>query len=266
MLFRSSKYVLDYLTEKQRSVGLTPAENRVLNETNALGNTNSRGGRYNQAHEMISHGMTTPELMQVLETIPYSKTKSVYSHFVELMRQLLGLAPKHATALSEVMRLTQEIMEESAAPLQAATLKGARLRSEMAPWSERDMPSQFGREQALTTMAKKMRESYDESFSPDDAYDAAYNDATKEEQYILRQLKKDDMLGFDYPHQAIQAIIEEPTAYDLSPQLKTSISRLGNKIEGPREALTSAEINNIQPATPAPTKPTPALEIGRAHV
>jgi hypothetical protein len=124
-----SKYVLNYLTEKERSVGLTPAENKVLNETNALGNMTNRGGRYNQAHEMISHGMTTPEMMQVLETIPYSKTKSVYSHFVGLLRQLLGLAPKHATALSEVMRLTEEIMQESAAPLQSATLKGARLRT-----------------------------------------------------------------------------------------------------------------------------------------
>lgn len=124
-----SKYVLKYLTEKQRTVGLTPSENKVLNETNALGNATDRGGRYNQAHEMISHGMTTPEMMQVLETIPYSKTKSVYSHFVGLLRQLLGLAPKHATALSEVMRLTEEIMQESAAPLQSATLKGARLRT-----------------------------------------------------------------------------------------------------------------------------------------
>lgn len=123
-----SKYVLDYLTSKERSVGLSASERRVLYETNALGNYTSGGGRYNQAHEMISHGMTTPELMEVLETIPYSKTKSVGSYFVELFRKLLGLAPKYQSALSEVIRLSQEIMEAPVASLQSAALKGARLR------------------------------------------------------------------------------------------------------------------------------------------
>jgi hypothetical protein len=127
-----SKYVLDYLTNKERSVGLSASERRVLHETNALGNETSNGGRYNQAHEMISHGMTTPELMEVLETIPYSKTQSVASYFVELFRKLLGLAPKYESALSEVIRLTQEIIEAPAASLQSATLKGARLRAEEA--------------------------------------------------------------------------------------------------------------------------------------
>jgi len=124
-----SKYVLDYLTNKERSVGLNARERKVLHETNALGNETSNGGRYNQAHEMISHGMTTPELMEVLETIPYSKTQSVGSYFVELFRKLLGLAPKYESALSEVIRLSQEIIEAPAASLQTATLKGARLRA-----------------------------------------------------------------------------------------------------------------------------------------
>ncbi|NBR25902.1 MAG: hypothetical protein EBU08_19400, partial [Micrococcales bacterium] len=124
-----SKYVQEYLTNKERTIGLTSAENYVLNISNALGNHVPGGGRYNQAHEMISHGMTTPELMEVLETIPYSKTKSVGSYFVELFRKLLGLAPKYESALSEVIRLTQEIIEAPAADLQTATLKGARLRT-----------------------------------------------------------------------------------------------------------------------------------------
>jgi hypothetical protein len=98
------------------------------------------------------------------------------------------------------------------------------------PWSERDVPSQIGREDALNTMYKKMQDAYDESSSPDEAFDIVYKQANKDEQYILRQLKKDDMLGFDYPHQAIRAIIEEPTAFDLAPQLKTAISKMGNKL------------------------------------
>ena len=101
---------------------------------------------------------------------------------------------------------------------------------ETIPWSERETPSGFGREIALTTMYKRMENAYDETDSPDEAYDLAFENATQEEKAILRQLKKDEMLGFDYPHQAIRAIIEEPQNFDLSSPLKASISRLGNKL------------------------------------
>jgi hypothetical protein len=133
------------------------------------------------------------------------------------------------------------------------------------PWSERETPNQFGREAALTAMHNKMQSAYDESFSPDEAFDAAYAQATKEEQYILRQLKNDEMLGFDYPHQAIQAIIEEPTAFDLAPQLKTAISKMGNKFvedptagtsQIPLDAQYDSQVSSV--ATPAPA-PGPSV-------
>lgn len=101
---------------------------------------------------------------------------------------------------------------------------------EEIPWSERETPNAFGREIALTNMYNRMENAYDETASPDEAYDLAYENATQEEKAILRQLKKDGMLGFDYPHQAIQAIIQEPQNFDLSSTLKSSISRLGNKL------------------------------------
>ncbi len=101
---------------------------------------------------------------------------------------------------------------------------------EKLSWEERETPNAFGREMALTDMYNRMENAYDETNSPDEAYDLAYENATQEEKAILRQLKKDEMLGFDYPHQAIQAIIQEPQNFDLSPTLKSSISRLGNKL------------------------------------
>jgi len=101
---------------------------------------------------------------------------------------------------------------------------------ERAPWEQRETPNAFGREIALTEMYNRMENAYDETASPDEAYDLAYENATQEEKAILRQLKKDGMLGFDYPHQAIQAIIQEPQNFDLSSTLKSSISRLGNKL------------------------------------
>jgi hypothetical protein len=100
---------------------------------------------------------------------------------------------------------------------------------EKISWSERETPDAFGRETALTDMYNSMRDVYDESTSPDQAYSDAYENASPAEQAILRQLKKNDMLGFDYPHQAIQAIIQEPQNFDLSTPLKSAISRLGNK-------------------------------------
>jgi muconolactone delta-isomerase len=110
-------------------------------------------------------------------------------------------------------------------------------------------------------MHNKMQSAYDESFSPDEAFDAAYAEATKEEQYILRQLKNDGMLGFDYPHQAIKAIIEEPTAFDLAPQLKTAISKMGNKFvedptagvsQIPLDAQFDDQVTNTPIPAPAP--------------
>jgi hypothetical protein len=124
------------------------------------------------------------------------------------------------------------------------------LKAETLPWSERDIPNQFGREQTLINMYKRMQGTYDESYSPDGAYDAVYKESTPAEQYILRELKKDNFLGFDYPHQAIQAIIEEPASFTLSPQLKTAISRLGNKevrAEVPSREKFKAPMQGVDP-------------------
>ena len=231
-----SNYVRKYLEDKQkRGEQLTAAEERTLNRTNALGNSTGRG-RYNQEHEMLAHGMTSSFMQEVLETIPYTGKKTAFTRFIEVIRELLGLSPKADTALSRVISLTEQILQADLGPI-TAEVKGkkgkaaptAPIESGKEPWAERDIPNQFGRENALAAMHRMMREVYDESNSPEEAYDLAYNAATPAQQYILRQLKKDDFLGFDYPHQAIEAIIEAPNNYDLSPQLKTAISRLGNQ-------------------------------------
>ena len=100
---------------------------------------------------------------------------------------------------------------------------------EKTPWGKRETPDAYGREKTLSRMYSRMQDAYDETNDIYEAYDLAYKNATPQEQYILRELKKDDFLGFDYPHQAIQAIIEDPDAYEMSRGLKTAISRLGNQ-------------------------------------
>lgn len=227
-----SKHVLDTLKAKEaRGEKLTSAEYNIVHVTNALGNEKRNGGRYNQSHEMLAQVMAGSDMKEVLELMPApTGNKSALTQFVELIRDLLGLTPKSDTALTYALGLTEQLMNVPVASLPSSRGKGVTLESTQEPWAERETPNQFGRESALTDMHRMMREAYDESNSPDEAYNLAYDAATPAEQYILRQLKKDDFLGFDYPHQAIEAILQEPNNYDLSPALKTAISRLGNKI------------------------------------
>lgn len=99
-------------------------------------------------------------------------------------------------------------------------------------WSDKDSNNPVGRDAFLKQMHRKMQDAYDESTSPDDAVDEFMAVATPQEQAFMRALKKDDYLGFDYPHQAIEAIYEDlqdgTYNFDLSPQLKAAISRAGN--------------------------------------
>jgi muconolactone delta-isomerase len=122
-LEKLSKFVLKHLTDKQaRGETLTRSEQKVLSGSNALGNTYGRG-RYNQAHEMLAHGMTSNFMQEVLESIPYKGRRSVMSQFVEALRKALGLSPKTETALSQVIFLTDQMLNTSLTPIQGSTSK-----------------------------------------------------------------------------------------------------------------------------------------------
>ena len=91
-------------------VKLTPSEYKVLYGTNALGSMH-RGKILHKADEMVSHGMTSHFMIEVLESIPYKNGKSLYSRFVETIRNLIGLSPKADTALSRVIDLTDQLLK-----------------------------------------------------------------------------------------------------------------------------------------------------------
>ena len=116
-----------------------------------------------------------------------------------------------------------------------------------AKWAEKEeAPDKFGREDALRRMYRKLNNAYTETDSPAEAYDLAYESSSPAEQRILRALKKDDFLGFDYPHQAIHEIIENPENYDISTPLKVALSVVGNKegrasLKSPLEPYVSAQ-------------------------
>jgi hypothetical protein len=126
-----SNHVRKYLENKAKTGTLTAAENKVLYDSNALGNRSRGGGRYNQEHEIISWGFTSGDTQQVLESIPY-KSKSAFDGFVQTVRKLLGLAGKNDTALSAAIRLGNEALQASIGPItqQKGRSKGVRLSSE----------------------------------------------------------------------------------------------------------------------------------------
>ena len=102
-----------------------------------------------------------------------------------------------------------------------------------------------GREKVLVGLYRLAESAYDESTSPEDAYDQLYEAASAKQRAILRALAKDDLLGFSYPHDAIYELIENSDSYELSPSTKGAISKAGNK------ALFSVDASSIAPAANA---------------
>lgn len=78
----------------------------------------------------------------------------------------------------------------------------------------------------------KVREVYGELDSPEDA-EAALKDAglNQKEINLVNALQRDDFLGFDYPHQAVNAALKEPQNFELSDETKKAIASMGNLYE-----------------------------------
>lgn len=78
----------------------------------------------------------------------------------------------------------------------------------------------------------KVREVYGELYSPDDAIESLKSAGLNQKEINLVQaLQKDDFLGFDYPHQAVNAALKEPQNFELSDETKMAIASMGNLYE-----------------------------------
>jgi hypothetical protein len=81
-------------------------------------------------------------------------------------------------------------------------------------------------------LINKVREVYDELDSPDDATELLKSAGLNQKEINLVQaLQKDDFLGFDYPHQAVNAALKEPQNFELSDETKMAIANMGNLYE-----------------------------------
>lgn len=75
-----------------------------------------RGGANNAFRsddEVLAWALSNSEAQAYLETIPY-RSGSMWSNFVEAVRNLLGLSARNDTALSEVLRVAERILTDDA--------------------------------------------------------------------------------------------------------------------------------------------------------
>ena len=91
------------------------------NMNNAFGDSEKR--RTNMVREVISWSITNPQMQAFLESVPY-KGKNLFTKFVEAFRTFLGLTPKADTALSEILRATEGILNIPFSEMQKAAKEG----------------------------------------------------------------------------------------------------------------------------------------------
>jgi hypothetical protein len=85
----------------------------------------------------------------------------------------------------------------------------------------------------------RFRENFADDASVEEVM-SAIDDLRPEERNFYRALGREGWLGFDYPSQAIDAILEEPDNFDLSPQVKTALGRYVNIVAGESPAQYAA--------------------------
>lgn len=71
-------------------------------------------------HELLAWGLTNPDMQRYLQSIEYQPRQSVFAKLVDLLRSLLGLDGKYETALTELLRVSEQIMGVRGSELQAS--------------------------------------------------------------------------------------------------------------------------------------------------
>ncbi len=72
------------------------------------------------ADEVLAWGLTNPNMQRYLASIEYKPRQSVLGRLVELLRGLLGLDAKYDTALTELLRVSEQLFKTPDAELRAA--------------------------------------------------------------------------------------------------------------------------------------------------
>jgi len=91
----------------------------------------------------------------------------------------------------------------------------------------------YRRQLSVLPLWEKMMDSYDRGDSLENATHAlmSRDDLTTKERALLKALEADDWLGFDYPHDAVQAVLTAPQNFDVSPATIAAARDLGHSYE-----------------------------------
>ena len=88
---------------------------------------------------------------------------------------------------------------------------------------------------------RKVRNTYDSDNSPEEALDMLLKskDFTPAHKELIRAVNEDGNLGFDYPHQGVQAALHHGKDYDLSERTQKAVGDLGSlyKVDLPDEHI-----------------------------
>lgn len=102
-----------HVNARQREGNLTPFEQKLVESYNSL----------DDPDELLAWGLTNPEMQRYLQSIEYQPKQSVFSRLVELLRSFLGIEGRYDTALTELLRVSEQVLRPDARDLRAVFLR-----------------------------------------------------------------------------------------------------------------------------------------------
>jgi hypothetical protein len=108
-LYALGNALVDHFNGRAKAGNLTPFERDILRGQNTLSNP----------QEVLAWGLTNPDMQRYLAGIEYKPRQSVFGKLVDLVRGLLGLAPKDDTALTELLRVSEQVFKTPASEVGA---------------------------------------------------------------------------------------------------------------------------------------------------
>lgn len=231
-------------TRNGKLTATTPLGKKMIRVFDAFNEAAQRRNQsfYGQENikEFFSEANTDPTLKNFLENQKsvlgqkpaQGKIATLWSDFVNLVKSMFGIPDGAHTLLDDVLTFNTELVgtpTETATETVMADSDISYMYNEWIRESQVEGLRPHPIEVVLKDLSKLAEKTYDTlGYEPDEAFDALFEAAPSRLKPILSALKREDMLGFDYPHQAIDALIEEPQSFRLSAPTKAALTRAGN--------------------------------------
>lgn len=101
-LFKVTDAIIAHFNEKVRSGAQLTEFEKAVHE--------GRNNTHASPDEILAWALTNREMQAYLDNIPYGDGKTMWQRFVEAVRTFLGLTAKSDSALSEVLRIADELL------------------------------------------------------------------------------------------------------------------------------------------------------------